>query len=270
MVCVDVLSPDFSSPSHSRALKLEPNKVKSLMRCAQCCDALSKHSDTIVWLKKVLSLEPNHEAANEMLRKAQSGLKLAERDRRKQERDLKLRNAKTKSLVDAIQRRGIKLNLENLKKSSDDDGMSLEDSLIMRSVEASNPSHAKVHFEDDKIGDESNPGKLVWPVLFTYPEHGISEIIEEFSEDDAFLDHLDVMFEEKAPWDADGLYQLENLELYHEVDSNFLRAIESKRTLRDVLSAGEIVVTAGTPVFVVLCGASPFRNIFLSKYKLKR
>ena len=46
---------------------------------------------------------------------------------------------------------------------------------------------------------------LVWPVLFLYPEHGETDFIEQFGENDQFGSHLEIMFgaeAERPPWDA--------------------------------------------------------------------
>ena len=51
---------------------------------------------------------------------------------------------------------------------------------------------------------------MAWPVLFLYPEHGETDFIEEFMEDDAFADHLNAMFGPEsppAPWDLDSKYR---------------------------------------------------------------
>ena len=45
----------------------------------------------------------------------------------------------------------------------------------------------------------------MWPVLFLYPEHGETDFIEQFGENDQFSDHLETMFGagvERPPWDA--------------------------------------------------------------------
>lgn len=42
-------------------------------------------------------------------------------------------------------------------------------------LDGSHPSGEKVHFEPD--------GRLVWPVLFLYPEHGQTDLISAFHED---------------------------------------------------------------------------------------
>ncbi len=97
-------------------------------------------------------------------------------------------------------------------------------SSVQLMLEGSHPSGEKVHFDP--------AGRLVWPVLFLYPEHGQTDLISAFSEDnrsvwlynllgwlaggranpfdwlDRFRESLEVMFgvEDHPAWDKDGIY----------------------------------------------------------------
>lgn len=251
------------------ALKLEPTKVKSLMRCALCCEALEKYDETIKWTKKILLIDQYHKQASELLETAQKKLKVVERDHRKREAQQRLEQKRMKDLVDAIRERKIQLNLSDLKHERNE-LLSEEDSLALSSVDANNPSHAKVHFENTALNNLVEKGRLVWPVLFTYPEYQISEIIEEFHEDATFDDHLEVMFDDPPPWDANNLYKLDDLEIFYEnSEKRTMKKVSKHLTLNEVLSSENIIVKAGTPVFIILSKSSAFKNIFLSKYTLR-
>lgn len=246
------------------ALKLEPNKTKSMLRCAQCCAALSKHSEAIIWARQVLAADAQQKMAKEILQKSQHELKVAERNLRKQERQVKLQNIKTKALLNVIRKRRVNLDYKTDIAAGED--LPKNDILILQSLHTENPLQPQVHFEDETVEDLVRNGKLLWPVLLTYPEHKVSEIIEEFSEDHSFRTHLEVMFEHRAPWDTDGIYVPESLEVYHEVGNSGLRFIDSSKSLRHVLSVGEIIVKAGTPMFIILSKLSPFKDVFLSRH----
>ncbi len=75
-------------------------------------------------------------------------------------------------------------------------------------------------------------GALVWPVMFLYPEYGQTDFIKSFNENDRyacvgkwllrvnslwpcvrFLQHIEVMFEECAPWDVQGAYTPTNIKV---------------------------------------------------------
>jgi hypothetical protein len=45
---------------------------------------------------------------------------------------------------------------------------------LLSNIETQNPSSAKVHVTPD--------GTLIWPVLFMYPEHTMTDYIEAFNE----------------------------------------------------------------------------------------
>ena len=67
------------------------------------------------------------------------------------------------------------------------------------------PAGARVHLTPD--------GTLVWPVLLLYPEYGTSDYIAEFRENDRFIDHLTEMFKMPTPWDVEGKYPLQALQV---------------------------------------------------------
>jgi hypothetical protein len=66
-------------------------------------------------------------------------------------------------------------------------------------VEPTHPAAVQKRVRLDESGQ-----RLVWPVLFLYPEYGETDFIEEFDEDHVFSDHLDAVFAEVPPWDAKG------------------------------------------------------------------
>ncbi|XP_039255539.2 tetratricopeptide repeat protein 4-like [Styela clava] len=252
-----------------KALNIEPTKIKSLLRGALCCEALEKHDETIRWAKKIVSIDEDHKQAKELLESAQKKFKIAERDRRKRETQERMKQKKMKALIDAIKNRKIKLDLSDLKPEKNE-LLSEEDSLTLSSVDTSNPSHAKVHFEDESLDCLAEKGRLIWPVLFCYPEYQVSEIVEQFHEDATFDDHLDIMFDDPPPWDTHNCYKVGSLEIYYENnEGKSIRRVSSNCTLGDVLTSENIIVKAGTPVFIILSKTSTFKDVFLSKYRTR-
>ncbi|PIN26245.1 hypothetical protein CDL12_00989 [Handroanthus impetiginosus] len=84
------------------------------------------------------------------------------------------------------------------------------------------------------ILDKSNI--LHWPVLLLYAEVMSSDIIEDFCETDMFSVHLDMMFSERSPplpWDTEGAYTRDALELYYEADSGV--SLSRKEILKHLL-----------------------------------
>lgn len=240
------------------ALKLEPMRVKSMIKCAQCSEALGKFQEAYDWAEKVIAVEPTSTVALEIVSRAKKQLKAVERDERRKDRVAKEKEARTQALVSAIRKRDIKLDLPKT-------GPGEVDSLVLELSHANvhNP-RAQVHFEEDALEDLEGK-RLVWPVLFTYPEYKISEIVEQFHEDSTFASHLEVMFGERAPWDVQAHYTLDNVELYYEWDAG-LKNIHKGSTLGHVLSTGKVTVKSGTPMFIVLSRHSPFASVYLNQY----
>ncbi|KAI1301302.1 Tetratricopeptide repeat protein 4 [Halotydeus destructor] len=57
--------------------------------------------------------------------------------------------------------------------------------------------------------------ELEWPVIFVYPEYGQTDFIENFNENNTFMDHLKMMFsdENRPGWDVEKKFNPENLTL---------------------------------------------------------
>jgi Cns1/TTC4 Wheel domain len=51
---------------------------------------------------------------------------------------------------------------------------------------------------------------LTLPMIFLYPPYGTFDILGQVSEHSILLDHLELMFEQRAPWDEQDLYSLGN------------------------------------------------------------
>ncbi|CAG2173877.1 unnamed protein product, partial [Oppiella nova] len=123
----------------------------------------------------------NIDVLSEYEKKASIEAKIAERNERKNKTQRLKQKRTEEKILSVVNSRGIKL------KSS-----------LFESI------HPAAHGKHVTL-DES--GGLVWPVLFIYPEYGQSDFIEKFAENDTFLQHLNVMFEEFAEWDAKHKYR---------------------------------------------------------------
>lgn len=241
--------------------------MKCFIRCAQSYFALERYQDAIDWANKGLAVESLNKQCKGILQESQKKLKIVERNKRKQDKKVKLKQSKRKMLAECIKNRRINIDLASARGIDDDteEDLSEEDAVILFSIET--VSHAKVRFVDESVGNLVRDGRLQWPVLFMYPEYKVSEVVEEFHEDTTFEAHLDVMFQERAPWDSSGIYKKELIEIYHETENNdSIRKVPADFTLGQVLSSGKIRIKAGTPVFIALSRTSPFKKTFLSKW----
>jgi len=110
-------------------------------------------------------------------------------------------------------------------------------------------------------------GQLVWPVLFLYPEHGETDFIEEFRENEQFGDHLNVMFgDQPPPWDSQARYKPSSLGIYFEDATEKLQEVTKEMTLSQALTRKGYLVKAGTPAFIVFVKRSEAHMDFLRKY----
>lgn len=103
-----------------------------------------------------------------------------------------------------------------------------------------------------------------------YPEYKESDYIQSFNETNTFQDHLEIMFEQPAPWDLRNEYTIDNIELYFEDIRGLnpkLIKIGKKLPLGKILSLDQYIIKNGVPSFIVLPKNSPFKQEFIDKFK---
>ena len=239
------------------AVKLDSKRVKSLLRCAQCCEALKQFENAINWCEVILALEEN-ETAKTIRVDCIKKKKIRDRDERKKKMQKEKENKMTRSLMKAVMDR--KITLANFPVATDEDDEAIDElTQFLSSIKG--PTGKQVYHGENG---------LVWPVLFLYPQYATSDFIEEFDETSCFVDHLNLMFEEVAEWDLKQEYKLKNLKLFVEnQDANKIYEIFLSTPLHKVLSHRDIVVKTGTPAFIVLSKSSSFYDQFLGRYSKK-
>ncbi|XP_060078173.1 tetratricopeptide repeat protein 4-like [Ylistrum balloti] len=238
------------------ARKFNSTHMKAIVKGAQCCMEMKRYNEVGRWCFAGLLVEPKNEKLLEMKQKADKLLKKQERDKRKEDAKERKEQAEEMNLIKEIQSRGIQMA-----------GLKLTDSKIhpslLTNLELPNSGNAKVHIDTDN--------KLVWPVLFMYPEHQQTDYIEAFKEDDRFIDHIQNMFGphvEPAPWDTERKYIQENIQVYFEdKEKETLYDVDSSSTLHHVLSNERYTVQFGTPSFILLIKGSQCQCNFLKPYK---
>lgn len=131
----------------------------------------------------------------------------------------------------------------------------------MDDLEPTHPAalRKRVHFSDND--------KLTWPVLFMYPEHGETDFIEEFREDQTLRDHLEVMFQDQAPWDQEHKYRVDSLTVCFEDQDSKLRQVDVGLTLLEAMKLDGFRVIGGTPGFIITVRGSQFHKDFVKKYE---
>ncbi|KAI8381258.1 uncharacterized protein BYT42DRAFT_299116 [Radiomyces spectabilis] len=225
----------------AKCLEMNPRHVKALYRSARALLALDRAQEAHDCCEHGLAVDPDNTALKAMKEKCiQRQEALEARQRRKEEKEKADREAK-----------------ENLEKA-------LKDRKI------------KIEVTDKEVREKASivldpeTQTLSWPVFFLYPEYKESDYIQQFNETNTFMDHLEVMFEQPAPWDANHQYTPDNVEVYFENNQGLrpsLIKIGKKHPLGKILSLDQYVVTNGVPSFIILPKNSPFKDDFLKKYK---
>ncbi|CAI8022616.1 Tetratricopeptide repeat protein 4 [Geodia barretti] len=217
--------------------------MKAIVRASECCVRLKRFSEALKWCEIGLTLEDKNPVLKQLRVTATTEKKKQERDKRREEAATRAKSQRDTELVQIIKSRGVSLHLS-----------------VERPVDLTSPhpAGARVHLTPD--------GTLVWPVLLLYPEYGTSDYIAEFREHDRFIDHLTEMFKTPAPWDVEGKYPLQALQLYYrDVHSMELWRVDPHETLGFILKRKSYVVSSGTPELFVLSSLSAYTPHFLGK-----
>nr|CAG8583942.1 12333_t:CDS:2 [Entrophospora candida] len=232
----------------AKALKINPKNIKAFYRSAKALYMLDKLDEALDCCDHALLIDPNNLAMQKEKEKCINHKKVLDEKRRKQ------------------------LELE-LKKR--EEKIALEKAIKIRDIQMESTSNAPDSPHSVHLHPESQ--QLIWPVFFLYPEYKESDFVAAFNEDTTFLDHLEVIFENPAPWDVDGKYRsLNNLQIYFEYDpSNSggmdakpkLIKIGKKCILKEALSHPKYIVKNGIPSFIILSDKGSFHDEFISKYK---
>ncbi|XP_038048483.1 tetratricopeptide repeat protein 4-like [Patiria miniata] len=237
----------------TEAVKHNPSHMKALIRAADCCMKLEEYSEAITWCDKALKISADDKRVLDLRLAATKQQKITERNNRKRKTEEKAALARRMKIVEAIKSRTIQFGQLN-----DDQQAKSQDQLILDAVSSQHPTGAAI------VLDES--GNLTWPVTFLYPEYGQSDFVREFHEDSIFSDHLQVLFEEPAPWDKQGMYKPHTVQIYfHHSEGTELVEVNPESTLRSILQDPRYLV-AGVPLFVILPRGCPFTETYLKRY----
>ncbi|CAO3651895.1 unnamed protein product [Mucor hiemalis] len=225
----------------SKCLAINPKNIKAFYRSARALLALDKLVETIDCCDHALSVEPDNKPLAEIREKALSRKHMIdEKIRLKEEKEERERNKKA-ILDKALKERNIKLEIVD-----------------------------KDVYEKANIEFDHENQTLNWPVFFLYPEYKESDYIQQFNETNTFYDHLQVMFEQPAPWDVRNEYTADSVEVYFEDTRGLnpkLIKIGKKLPLGKILSLEQYTVKNGVPSFIIMPKNSSFKQEFIDKFK---
>uniref|UniRef100_M4B8E9 Cns1/TTC4 wheel domain-containing protein n=1 Tax=Hyaloperonospora arabidopsidis (strain Emoy2) TaxID=559515 RepID=M4B8E9_HYAAE len=181
----------------AKAIHLDSSNVKAYFRGAKASRMLRKPTDTLRYCEEGLK----HDPENKLLLKLQTeGQKLVQElrvEKLKYERGRMKRRAATDKYRKLCTGRGIRV------------GRALVDDERVRQYEG-------------KADVDPTSGNMHWPVLFLYDQHGTSDFVQCFGEQDRVIEHLANMFPETGPfaeWDTEKEFVASKLVVYAAADS---------------------------------------------------
>ncbi|CAH1775992.1 unnamed protein product [Owenia fusiformis] len=236
------------------ATKFVPNHMKAILKGSECSVKLAKYQQVMNWCDIGLEVEPTNETLLATRQEAQNALKSQERDRRKEEMRQRKEDEKIDKLYKAIRSRGIEMDRPESE---------ITPTWLRQFFEPLHPSGSVIHLDD--------AGVLHCPVMFVYPEIGQTDMIEDFTESDRFIEHIETMFGEgvaPAPWDRNRKYTSDAIQIYYE-DKNEERLVNipSTNTLLQILTDKRFTLHCSTIAFILLIRGDSFTQTFLDRYK---
>ena len=94
---------------------------------------------------------------------------------------------------------------------------------VYRALRANKIKLGKIVHHLPQMVDQSisldKKGKLHFPVLILYDEFMQTDFIQDWCEDQTLQQQLRPLFNEQAPWDEEGAYRMDTIEVYFEADS---------------------------------------------------
>ncbi|GAB5591039.1 HSP70/90 co-chaperone [Umbelopsis nana] len=225
----------------AKCLGLNDKNVKALYRSAKALYALDRMTEAIDCCDHALEVDPENKAVIQEKERCQSKLDQLEEKKRKEEERQKKEEERKSKIDQMVKDRSIKF-------------------------EVTDESVAKT--AQIQIDEETNT--LSWPVFFLYPEYKESDYIQAFNETNTFQDHLEVMFEQPAPWDVRKDYTIGNIEVYFENTTGLrptLVKIGKKLQLGKILSHEKYKINNGVASFIILNKSGAFKDEFLARYK---
>ncbi|VVC30874.1 Tetratricopeptide repeat,Tetratricopeptide repeat-containing domain,Tetratricopeptide-like helical [Cinara cedri] len=106
--------------------------------------------------------------------------------------------------------------------------------------------------------------RLVWSILFYLPEPNTTIIVPNCHEDTTFHNMLVDIFNERAPWDDEGRYTADTLNIYNKIPvdttTSVLKKIHPENTLSNVLTFFRCPIENGLPTFTILISGGNYEN----------
>ncbi|DBA02023.1 TPA: hypothetical protein N0F65_000270 [Lagenidium giganteum] len=180
----------------AKALRYDSKNVKAYFRGAKASRMLRKPEDTLRYCEIGLTHDPENKL---LLKLQQEGLQLV--------KEIRIENEKKE--------------FERMKRRAYTDKYRKLCELRQVRVGRALIDDERVKQYEGKADLDAESGQMYWPTLFLYDEHGTSDFVQTFGENDSFIEHLANMFPEDGPfaeWDEKHEYVASNLVIYVAAD----------------------------------------------------
>lgn len=227
------------------ALKLKEDYPKALQRAAECLFHIRNFDECIKYCDKIIAGEHSNKLITDLREKAVAGKKADERDKRKQKAAEKKEEKQSNALLEAVRDRKIKF------KGKESATLKLSD------LEPQFPDAMRSHVKIDESG------RLVWPVIFMYPEYKLTDFIQCFHEDATFESMLIEVFSDYPEWDHEKKYTPNQVCIYFEDENERMHKIPNNWSLGKALTHSKYTLQGGTPGFIILVSGSDAEKMYL-------
>lgn len=175
-------------------------------------------------------------------------------------------------LMEKLKKLQIFKNMENVNK------IKLYEELTKRGIKLKPQIHnIPVNCQANVYTDHES--KLHFPILIVYEEFNTTDYIQDIIEDSLVSDILEVLFQEKLPWDKENKYNTNTCICYYEISDidpitkieiNYYFPLRNDDRLIDVLKHKKVHMN-GFPVIVILSQISEHYTHFIkNKIIIKR
>lgn len=244
------------------AVKLKPDYAKAMEKAAQCCWMLKHCEECIQWCSDMLRLKPENEEIMSLRSKAETHMRLAERDRRKAELKAKQKAKADAALRSALLERGIRLP----------QAQEGEEVVECDTYEALTPTHPAL--QDHRVHLAEDGRRLVWPAVFLYPEVMESDFVQSFDEATTFGEQMELIFGDpgsQPEWNSSGRYAPQRVSVWfkdHQTGKPV--SISPKSTLGRIVLDKRFHIDNGTVSFWVLPKDTEYEKKFVEETGTKR
>lgn len=293
------------------AIKIDPSLSKAYWRAGKAYQSLYKYAEAIEFCTRGISylkehprkddeVEENEKKSEDAKKEEKKGdeksaneanIKSDEKEEPKKEakkltfeQELKtleklLNECKAAKAKEEERKRRQKEEAEALKRRKPWKEVTEEatEEIVKRGIKVCAPSYnldeLSTHCGNQLTVSLVGPGELSLPIIFEIEEYDMTECIASFSEHIPLSEGIAEVFGERAPWDREGVYTPENIEMYVQltpVDDNpktAMAKLKGTSTLSSLLAHKRYVLPL-FPVVIIVSSKSKFRHTFFKNHKL--